>query len=92
MEPNDPALFEAYAESHPVGTQVLAPVEDVQPFGAFCQLADGVQGLLLVVDFGGMPKRFSFPSDYPRVGDVVESTIVLVDREQLKIRLSQRVR
>ena len=90
MQPNDPLAFDAFADTHPIGTVVTGSVEDVREFGAFCQLAEGVQGLLMVVDFGDPPKRFEYPGDYPRVGDFITATIVRIDRSQLLLRLSRR--
>lgn len=57
MHPPEHDPFIAYADAHPVGTRVRARVVDVRPFGAFCALDDGVEGLLLVVDFAGAASR-----------------------------------
>ena len=90
MQPNDPVRFDAYADSHPVGSVVSGCGEDVREFGAFCRLADGVQGLLLVVDFGDPPQRFKYPDDYPRLGESITATVALVNRVQRVLKLSRR--
>ncbi len=90
MQPNNPGQFDAFVNSHPIGSVVTGRVEDVRHFGAFCQLSDGVQGLLLVVDFGDPPLQFNYPDDYPRLGDTITATIALVNKTQRIIRLSRR--
>ena len=91
MPEADEDAFTAFRRTHPVGTTVLATVVRVRPFGAFCRVAEGVEALLLVVDFAVAKQRpMRFPEDYPQPGAVIEATVCRIDSEQRKTRLSQR--
>lgn len=89
MEDAERTLFDAYADRHPVGTKVRARVIGVRVFGAFCSLAEGVEGLLLVVDFAGDPRAMTYPNAYPRVGDVIDVWIEKLIREKGQVKLTQ---
>jgi ribosomal protein S1 len=65
MQNEEQHVFEAFAASHPVGTKLRARVTTMRAFGAFCQLADGVDGLLLVPDFEGGPAPNELPGRLP---------------------------
>lgn len=90
MSPNDPLLFDAFVDGNPVGSTVAGHVVEIQQYGAFCELASGVIGLLLVVDFEDSPRRYNYPDDYPKVGDLVVLSIKFVNRDQRKIGLTRR--
>lgn len=90
MERQDKRAFETFTAGHPVGTRVRARVATAQPFGVFCELVDGVQGLLLVVDFAGGPRPMKYPADYPRVGDQIDVWIEMINVDEGKIKLTQR--
>jgi ribosomal protein S1 len=82
--------FSQFVAGHPAGTKLRVRVTDVQPIGAFCELAPGVEGLLVAIDVEGSPRRMTFPDDYPRVGDSLEVTIEYIDHEARDIWLTQR--
>jgi len=92
MQDEDQHAFEAFVASHPVGTKLRARVASVRVFGAFCQLADGVDGLLRALDFAGGPRRMDYPDDYPSVGEQIDVWIESVHRgaDGQQINLTQR--
>jgi small subunit ribosomal protein S1 len=71
----------------PVGTAVTGTVRRVEQFGAFVELAPGLDGLVhvskLVLD-----RRVSHPRQVVSVGDAVEVTVVSVDVEKRRLGLS----
>ncbi len=86
----DETSFDEFIASHPKGTVLPGRVTSVQPFGVFCELAAGVEGLLEVVEFEIGERTMEFPDSYPRVGDILEVAILHVNRSDRKIALTQR--
>jgi small subunit ribosomal protein S1 len=71
------------------GTIVEAPVTSIQKFGAFVQLAEGIDGMIHVGDITN-EKRIETPKDVLSVGQVVRAQVTEVDAEKRRIRLSMR--
>jgi ribosomal protein S1 len=83
----DSDSFDRYASAHIEGSKVIARVTRLESFGAFCELAPGVSGLLTVAD---MHRRMQFPEDYPKVGESLEVFIAYINKRDRKIRLSEK--
>ncbi len=60
----------------------------VAAFGAFVQLAPGLDGLLHVSEMSGELDDKGQPTGIPKVGDVISVRIVKVDREQRRVGLA----
>lgn len=73
-------------EKFAVGTVVKGTVARMTDFGAFVQLADGVDALLHVSQISR--KHIEKPSDVLKVGDEVEAQITDINVEAKKISLS----
>lgn len=73
--------------NYPVGTQVQGIVSRVQPFGAFIELAPGVDGLAHISELGA-GRRISHPQELLSVGDQVQARVLSVDVEKHRIGLS----
>ncbi len=71
----------------PVGTQVQGTVSRLQPFGAFVELAPGVDGLVHISELGA-GKRISHPQEVLSEGQQVEARVLSVDMEKKRISLS----
>jgi len=71
----------------PVGTTVKGRVTRVQPFGAFIELAPGLEGMVHISELGA-GRRVAHPSEVLKAGDEVEATVLSVDREKRRIALS----
>jgi small subunit ribosomal protein S1 len=67
------------------GTVIDARVRNLQPFGAFVELAEGVDGMIHVGDLSD--QRLNHPSEAVKVGDTVKAVVLDVDREKRRIRL-----
>lgn len=72
---------------YPVGTQVQGTVSRIQPFGAFIELAPGVDGLVHISELGA-GRRVNQPQDVVSVGDLVQATVLSIDMEKKRIGLS----
>jgi small subunit ribosomal protein S1 len=73
------------AEHYPVGNRVRGQVVSLTDYGAFVELAKGVEGLLHVSEMS-WTKRVSHPSKVVAVGDEVE--VVVLDLDVINRRIS----
>jgi len=68
---------------------VEGPITSIQKFGAFVQLAEGVEGMVHVGDVSA-EKRINHPQDVLRVGQVVKAQVLEIDVEKRRIRLGMK--
>ncbi len=73
----------------PEGSQVEGPVTRMEKFGAFVQLADGVEGLVHVSEIVA-DRRLNHPSDVLRAGQLVQALVLAIDTEKRQIKLSMK--
>jgi small subunit ribosomal protein S1 len=71
----------------PAGAQIEGPVTKLLNFGAFVQVADGIEGLVHISEISA-EKRINHPQDVLRVGQVVKAQILAIDPEKRQIKLS----
>ncbi len=86
------ALGDPWAEvpqKFPVGTVVEAPVTSITKFGAFVQLAEGVEGMIHVGDISA-EKRINHPQDVLKLGQVVKAQVLETDTEKRRVRLGMK--
>jgi small subunit ribosomal protein S1 len=72
-----------------VGSQVEGPVTTFTKFGAFVQLAEGIEGMIHVSEISA-EKRVERPQDVLRTGQVVKAKVLEVDKEKRQLRLSMK--
>ncbi len=73
----------------PVGSVVEGPVVRIMKFGAFIQLAEGVDGMVHVSDVTS-DRRIDSPHDLLKVGQTVKAQILAVDTEKRQVRLGMK--
>lgn len=71
------------------GQQVTGTVVRLQPFGAFVELAPGIEGLAHISELGG-GKRINHPREVVAEGAKVAVTILAIDPVQQRISLTLR--
>ena len=74
----------------PPGTRVVGRVTNVESFGAFVELAPGVEGLVHVGELSGEDrggKQVRHARELVKVGDQREVTVLTIDRERRRISL-----
>jgi len=71
----------------PVGSQVDGPVSKIMNFGAFIQIAEGVDGLVHISEIAS-DRRLNHPRDALREGQIVKAVILAIDSEKRQIKLS----
>ena len=69
-----------------VGSVIEGPVTSLTKFGAFVQLAEGVEGMIHVSEISA-EKRINHPQDVLKVGQVVKAQVLEVDTEKRLLRL-----
>ena len=77
------------AQKLAVGTVVEGPVTSIQKFGAFVQVAEGVEGMVHVGDISA-EKRINHPQDVVKVGQVVKAQVLELDVEKRRLRLGMK--
>jgi len=76
-------------QKFPEGSQIEGPVTKIMNFGAFVQLADGIEGLVHVSEIVA-DRRISHPSDVLRADQVVKALVLAIDTEKRQIKLSMK--
>jgi len=75
------------AERFPVGAHVSGTVRRLEPFGAFVEIAAGLEGLVHISKIT-TDRRLSHPRQALSVGQSVEVTVLAIDTAQRRISLS----
>ncbi len=71
----------------PIGAVVEGPVSSITKFGAFVQVAEGVEGMIHISEISA-EKRINHPQDVLRLGQVVKAQVLAIDTEKRQLRLS----
>ncbi|HTR26140.1 MAG TPA: 30S ribosomal protein S1 [Terriglobales bacterium] len=71
------------------GTVIEGPVTNITKFGAFVQLAEGIEGMIHVSEISA-EKRINHPQDVLKSGQIVQAQILAIDPEKRIIRLSMK--
>ena len=77
------------SEQFPVGSRVQGKVVNLAAYGAFVEIAPGIEGLVHISEFS-WTKRVARASDMLAVGDEVNVVVLSVDVENQKIALGIR--
>ena len=77
------------AKKFPVGTAVEGTVTSLPKFGAFVQLAEGVEGLVHISEITA-ERRLNHPQEMLKVGQTVKAQILALDIDKRMIRLSMK--
>ena len=84
-----PNPWDAIQEQFPVGSRVSGKVVNLAPYGAFVEIAPGIEGLVHISEFS-WTKRVARASDMLSVGDEVQVVVLSIDLENQKIALGIR--
>ncbi len=76
-------------EKFSVGSAIEGPVTSLTKFGAFVQLAEGIEGMVHVSEISA-EKRINQPADLLRVGQIVKALVIAIDLEKRQMRLSMK--
>jgi 4-hydroxy-3-methylbut-2-enyl diphosphate reductase len=81
-------VFSIFAANHEVGEIVKGKIVSIMPFGAFAEVADGVDGLIHISRLS--LEKVEKPQDVVSIGQEVDVKITEIDRENRKLALSIR--
>jgi small subunit ribosomal protein S1 len=84
---NDP--WSEVPRKFPVGWQIEGPVTKLMKFGAFVQIADGIEGLVHISEIVA-DRRLNHPSEFLHAGQVVKAQVLAIDTEKRQIKLSMK--
>jgi small subunit ribosomal protein S1 len=74
------------AQKFPVGSVVEGPVTSITKFGAFVELAEGIEGMIHISDMSA-EKRINHPQDMLKVGQPVKAQVLELDTEKRRLKL-----
>src|SRR5579859_2217321 len=75
------------SQKFPAGSVIEGPITSITKFGAFVQLAEGVEGMIHVSEISA-EKRINHPQDVLRLGQTVKAQVLEVNKEKRLMRLS----
>lgn len=81
--------WEDAVRKFPVGAIVDAPVRNLANFGAFVEIAEGIEGMIHIGDIA-QGKRLQHPKEALSTGQVVRAQVLEVDNERRRFRLGMR--
>jgi small subunit ribosomal protein S1 len=76
-------------QKFPPGSVIEGPVAGLTKFGAFVQMAEGIEGLVHISEISA-EKRINHPQDVLKIGQVVRAQVLAVDLEKRQIKLSMK--
>ncbi|WP_331720600.1 S1 RNA-binding domain-containing protein (plasmid) [Streptomyces sp. NBC_00161] len=88
LRATQPDPFQTLADSISVGQTLHGQVTKLVPFGAFVQVADGIEGLVHLQELAATPVET--PEEAVQVGDEVSVVVIEVDRPRRRLSLSRR--
>jgi len=77
------------AQKFTTGSVVEGPVVNIMKFGAFVQVAEGIEGMIHVSDISA-EKRINHPQDVLRVGQTVKAQVLELDVEKRRLKLGMK--
>lgn len=69
------------------GQRVKGTITRLQPFGAFVEIAPGVEGLVHISELGAN-RRINHPKEVVSVGQEVEAVVLTIDHDKRRLALS----
>ena len=89
LKQTQPNPWDSIQEQFPVGARVQGKVVNLTTYGAFVEIAPGIEGLVHISEFS-WTKRVARASDMLSVGDEVQVVVLSIDTENQKIALGIR--
>ncbi len=77
------------AKKFPPGSAVEGPVTKLEKFGAFVQMAEGVEGLVHISEIT-TERRLAHPADALKIGQVVRAQVLALDPDKRQAKLSMK--
>lgn len=81
--------WESIENRYPLDSKVKGKIVNLVPYGAFVELEEGVEGLVHITELS-WTKRINKPNEILKVGDLIDSVVIGIQKEDQKISLSVR--
>jgi hypothetical protein len=81
--------WEGIEERYPVGSRHVAKVRAFTPYGIFVEPEPGIDGLVHISDLS-WTKKVKHPSEFTKIGDMLEVVVLDVDKESHKLSLGHK--
>ena len=81
--------WDGAAAKYTVGVKVKGQVRNLTSYGAFVELEEGIDGMIHVSDMS-WTRKINHPSEVMKKGDIVEATVLEVDRPNQRIALGMK--
>ena len=78
--------WDSLASSLEIGSRVQGKIVNVADYGAFLELAPGVEGLIHVSEMS-WSQHLRNPADFVKVGDEIEAVVLTLDKDDRKMSL-----
>jgi len=76
-------------EKFPIDSRHKGTVKNITPYGVFVELETGIGGMIHISDLS-WTKRYNHPSEFTKVGDEIEVSILSIDKENRKLSLGHK--
>jgi small subunit ribosomal protein S1 len=86
LKQKEPNPFDEIEKRFPPGTRVKGKITNLLSYGAFMEIAPGIEGLIHLSEMSWTSHREQ-PSEVVKVGDEVEAVVLSIQKEDCKISL-----
>jgi len=84
---NDP--WDEISTKFPVESRHTGEVKNLTPYGVFVELENGIGGMIHISDLS-WTKRYGHPSEFTKVGEKIDVSILEIDQENRKLSLGHK--
>jgi len=81
--------WDKISEMFPDGSKHSGEVKNLTPYGVFVELKEGIGGMVHISDLS-WTKRYSHPSEFTKVGETIDVTILEIDQDSRKLSLGHK--
>lgn len=81
--------WEGIENRYPLDSKVNGKIVNLVPYGAFIELEEGVEGLVHITELS-WTRRINKPNEVLKVGDIIDSVVIGIQKDDQKISLSVR--
>ncbi|PSK94768.1 small subunit ribosomal protein S1 [Taibaiella chishuiensis] len=79
----------AIENKFPIESRHKGIVKNITPYGVFVELETGIGGMIHISDLS-WTKRYNHPSEFTKVGDEIEVSILSIDKDNRKLSLGHK--
>jgi small subunit ribosomal protein S1 len=76
-------------DKFPIDSRHKGTVKNITPYGVFVELETGIGGMIHISDLS-WTKRYNHPSEFTKVGDEIEVSILSIDKDNRKLSLGHK--